>query len=65
MRVSNWFVALVALFVACLIASNIIAVKLVVIFGFRDVALTSVNEPQVAEDPTLRGLRLRRTTGFQ
>ena len=34
MKVSNWFVALVALFVACLIASNIIAVKLVVIFGF-------------------------------
>ena len=34
MRVSSWFVALAALFVACLIASNIIAVKLVVIFGF-------------------------------
>ena len=34
MKVSSWFVALAALFVACLIASNIIAVKLVVIFGF-------------------------------
>ena len=34
MRVSGWFVALAALFVACLIASNIIAVKLVVILGF-------------------------------
>ncbi len=34
MRVSSWFVALAALFVACLITSNIIAVKLVVIFGF-------------------------------
>ena len=34
MRVSSWFVALAALFVACLIASNIIAVKLVSVFGF-------------------------------
>ena len=34
MKVSSWFVALSALFVACLIASNVIAVKLVSIFGF-------------------------------
>ena len=34
MRSSSWFVALTAVFVACLIASNIIAVKLVSIFGF-------------------------------
>ena len=34
MRVSSWFVALAGLFVACLIASNIIAVKLVSVFGF-------------------------------
>ncbi|HYA02361.1 MAG TPA: VUT family protein [Syntrophobacteria bacterium] len=30
---SSWFVLIVALFVACLVAANIIAVKLVHLFG--------------------------------
>ncbi len=33
-RHSNWFVAIVALFVTCLITANIIAVKLVDLMGF-------------------------------
>ncbi len=34
MRVSFWFVTLAGLFVACLITANIIAVKLILLFGF-------------------------------
>ena len=34
MKVSFWFVAIAAVFVTCLITANIIAVKLILLFGF-------------------------------
>ena len=34
MKVSLWFVAIASVFVTCLITANIIAVKLIIIFGF-------------------------------
>ncbi len=33
MKFSKWFVLIVALFVTCLITANIIAVKLIIVFG--------------------------------
>jgi queuosine precursor transporter len=32
-RYSTWFVIIVGFFIACLIASNIVAVKLIAVFG--------------------------------
>src|SRR5437868_8928274 len=34
LKVSFWFVAIAAFFVTCLITANIIAVKLILLFGF-------------------------------
>ena len=34
MKVSFWFVVIASLFVTCLLTANIIAVKLIVLFGF-------------------------------
>jgi queuosine precursor transporter len=34
MKVSFWFVVVASLFVTCLLTANIIAVKLIVLFGF-------------------------------